>query len=197
MIKLCTWFPSTPLEVIETLLPPDLGHSALIVADENGGETYISYWPEPDTLVGMITHHFIPPPSRDPQSYDEEIDRDGHYMCRPAEQFDEIEGLDERRIVAGWQTLKDSHYDIRHWNCSDVTRFLILHAMDTKYFEEIQDAAKLALADLTEIRDFKQVRAIAEYLGTREFIDTRPSDVVYIVSVYRRLREIEQETATD
>jgi hypothetical protein len=184
---LYTWFPSTPLEVITLGLFPDLGHSTLQAIDSNRLETYVSFWPDPATLVGTVTHHFQPPPTRFPPSYATEIEPTGHYMQRPSEESDIIEGLDESRIVTGWRKLQDAHYDIRHWNCSDVTKFLILHAMEERYFEFMQVAARLTAADMSEISSFQQVRAIVHYLATRKYMDSRPSDVAHIARVYNRI----------
>ena len=187
MVTLYTWFPSTPVEVITLGLLPDLGHSTLQVVDESGSETYVSFWPDPSTLVGTFTHHFHSPPTRFPPTYADEIDPAGRYMRRPSEESDIIEGLDEKRIVTGWKALSDSHYDIRHWNCSDVTKFLILHAMDERYYEFLEVAARLTVTDMTKISSFQQVRAIAQFLATRNYMSTRPSDVTHLARVYNRI----------
>ncbi len=197
MVTLYTWLPSTPLEMIAMRRLPDLGHSSLQVIVSDGHETYISYWPELTGIIGMVTHHFHPPKQRDPSTIAEEIKADGDYMGRPPEERTEIEGLDETRIIKGWEVLRDSHYDLQHWNCSDVTRFLILHAMAAKYHAEIAESSQISLETLSEISNFQEVREVGEYLATRYFIDTRPGDVVLLANAYTRLRYIEQETATD
>jgi hypothetical protein len=189
MVTLYTWFPSTPAEQIEFVLPPDLGHSALQVIGDSGLEAYVSFWPDPKTLAGAFAHRFAVPPSRFPLSYLEEIDPKGHFMRRPSAVSDCIEGLDETLIVRGWQFLRESHFDIRYWNCSDVTKLLILHAMDERYFVHLQDAARLTTADLSTISSVQEVRGIVRYLATRNFIDSRPDDVVHLVRVYNRTRE--------
>ena len=188
MVTLHSWFPPTPFDLIKLVLPPDFGHSTLQVVDDESNETYVSFWPEPATLAGEFAHHFRVPAERFPSTYTVEIDPAGHYMRRPSDENDQIEGLDTARIASAWKFLAQAHYDLQHWNCANVTKFLILYAMDEKYFFHLEDAARLTAADMREISNFQQVRAIVRYLATRNVIDTRPDDVVHLVQVYNRLR---------
>ena len=188
MVTLYTWFPSTPIEMVELGLLPDFGHSALQVIDDLGKETYASFWPGSTTIAGELTHHFVLPTSRYPATYLEEIDPHGHFMLRESERADKIEGLVEARILEAWEFLKSGSYDIRYWNCSDVTKLLILYAMDGAIFVRMQDAARLTVSDMRAVGSLQDLRAVLRYLATSTFIDSRPDDVVRLARVYNSVR---------
>lgn len=188
MVTLYTWFPSSPRVVFNHRTPPDFGHSTLQVIDESGKETYVSFWPELDSLYEKVSHLVHHRPLRYPPTYALEIDPDSAYMRREAERSDRLEGLSEERIVAGWRMLLGSHYDVRHWNCSNITRFLILYSMDPGYFLDLQEAAKLSRDAMTDISNLGDVAVLMETLATRGFIDSVPEDTVALAETYNALR---------
>ncbi len=188
MVTLYTWFPSSPRLVFMHRMPPDFGHSTLQVIDENGQETYVSFWPELDSLYEKVTHPVHPRPQRYPSKYAMEIDPELSYMRREAERSDRLEGLSEERIIGGWQMLRHSRYDVKHWNCSNITRFLILHAMDPAYFLDLQEAAKLSRDSMTDISNLGDVAALMEALATRGFIDSVPEDTVALAEAYNAVQ---------
>jgi hypothetical protein len=175
-------------------LLPDLGHSSLQVVDGTTVTAYASFWPDPSSFVGEFTHHFHLPPTHYPVDYVDEVRHDGYWMRRKAENELTLEGLDEQRIIASWEKLSTCDYDIRHWNCSDVTKFLILHSMDEKHHAQMEHSAKLTRADLHAIRSFTDVRLIVQYLATKDFIDTRPGDTLVIATEYNRIWREDEKT---
>jgi hypothetical protein len=187
MVTLFTWYP------IQSPGHPDLGHSAMSVEDGSQTLAYVSFWPEPDTLAGEIGHFFRPAPSRFPQTYQAEIDPASTYMMRPADESDMIAGLDEAKLIVAWQSVMDSRFDILHWNCSDVTKYCFLHALDKQYHDRMVRITGLTLEDLRMIGTVQEFRGLVRYLATRRFIDSRPQDIAFLVRKYNALRAAEQE----
>jgi len=59
VVHLYIWKPTTLADVVDAYIMPDLGHASLEVVDERTGDaTYISYWPEIESLVGEVTQIF-------------------------------------------------------------------------------------------------------------------------------------------
>src|SRR5215468_1939041 len=109
---------------------PDLGHASLEVVDERTGDaTYISYWPEIESLIGEVTQVFKHRKHRNPASYAQECDPNDAYLQRPDDAHETLRGLDEARILNDWQSLQDSKYDVLRWNCSSLVKYLLLAAM--------------------------------------------------------------------
>jgi hypothetical protein len=191
MVSLYTWFPTTPADVVAYRKPPDFGHSALQTSAPNGHMTYASFWPEPESLIGKLSHFLKEPPDRCPSDYTTEIDPDGDYLRRPADRIDQLDGLDETRIAALWPEMCSETYDVRTWNCSSLTRFLILRGMDRRYYERVKGASGLSIEDMEQISDFKELVAIVDYLACKSVIETTPGDVVKLAEAYQRVRSEE------
>jgi hypothetical protein len=122
MVILYTWLPdpAAPLKGHA----PDLGHSSLEV-----GDLYISFWPEKNSLTGMLTTLIKGRSSRQPTSYEEEIRPENGFMQRPADFADGLPELDEMTIAARWQELQDTDFDANSYNCSHLNRDLLASAL--------------------------------------------------------------------
>lgn len=107
---LFTWIPNPN---VGEGPPTDLGHSSLQI-----GGLYVSFWPEMDSLIGVLIQPGHPRGQRNPRSYLDECDPDGPFMRRPPEFVDRLEGLSFERMRARWNELADSPYDPRTANCS-------------------------------------------------------------------------------
>lgn len=186
MTTLYTWVPTPPPVLIADRIVPDVGHSALEITDGGGRQVaYVSFWPERESLIGELTRRVKPRKTRHPSCYAEESDPAAGFMQRPAEFMDRIApGLDEERMAAAWQAIVESQYDFLHWNCSNVTRFLITRAMAPADYDAIQEAATLTGDDLRHISGPDGLREIFRYLATSRFIDCRPDDVRRLVHAF-------------
>lgn len=181
MATLYTWLPTVGHG------HPDFGHSALEIPATRGA-CYVSFWPEPNTLLGAITHYLRPAPSRCPDSYDEEVAADGPFMRRAADERDDVDGLDNDAMAAAWASLNGSHFSVRRWNCSDVAKFLIIHGMESRYYQAMEAALDLTSGQMEKISRFQREPDLLAELEELKFIDTRPEEVAQIVRIYRRYR---------
>src|SRR6478672_7418362 len=95
VIHLYLWKPTRLADVVREGIMPDLGHASIEVVDERTGDaTYISYWPEIESLIGEVTQAFKHRKKRNPDSYAQESDPDDAYMQRPGEAHTTLYGLD-------------------------------------------------------------------------------------------------------
>src|SRR3954464_8583811 len=93
MVTLYTWVPK-PVEALQAGAVPDLGHCAI-----QAGETYASFWPEVDSLIGQVTSALAPREARNPTSYAAEMAEDEPYMRRPADHAEVFDGLNETAVA--------------------------------------------------------------------------------------------------
>jgi hypothetical protein len=72
MVRLYIWKPTKASEVLGEGLMPDFGHAAMEVVDEaTGRATYMSFWPELESLVGVATRPWKRREKRNPSTYEE------------------------------------------------------------------------------------------------------------------------------
>lgn len=118
MVILHTWGPdpTAPLKGHS----PDLGHSALQI-----GETYASFWPQNDSLVGTLVSLIKRRTARQPVTYAEEIEPEKGFMQRPSDFRDRLMELNEAAMLARWKELERSEWDANSYNCSHVARDLL------------------------------------------------------------------------
>jgi hypothetical protein len=184
MVILHTWLPTTPRSVLEGIRP-DAGHSSLeIINDEANLVSYISYWPEPESLIGHMTELLKPRPHRHPETYALECDPSVGYMQRPSDHSDELHGLDEDIMIELWTAIRDTKYDLMHWNCSNISKLLILSAIDPTYHKNLETAAYCSPEDLQKISGPDDLFDKITYLATSPFIDCRPEDVRRMIEAY-------------
>jgi hypothetical protein len=194
MVTLFTWMPAPTQMVLTSGKMPDIGHSALAVTTDDGQAAYISFWPETDSLIGRITALWAPRPTRSPESYAQESDPDAPYLQRPADYVETLLGLAERRLIRGWDALKDGDYDAAQWNCSHVTRCLLTMAMgatdhaclvatgaltDDGAWEMAEDAdlaARLSLIAASRVADCTPLAVRALALAYQSLAATEASD---------------------
>lgn len=131
MTILYTWIPK-PVEAVEAGALPDLGHSALQVDD-----TYVSFWPEVDSVVGQVTSALKPRPYRNPRTYREESDPHAPFLQRAADYVDEISGAAAPPMLAAWKELHDAPYDFRTRNCSHVVRSVLRAGLTAATCEQL------------------------------------------------------------
>jgi hypothetical protein len=188
MVTLYTWIPLPPHEAVPRSVLADFGHSVMEVMQDGETRAYVSFWPEKESLVGELTHRWKPRATRHPTSYTQESDPNGAFMQRPAEIRDEIDGLNEATIIEGWQTLQESPYDFLRWNCSNMTRFLLVRAIAPDVFAAIRDAAKLSPKDMEHIQGIGDLREKIRYFATAPLLTCRPDDVHRLVQAYKAYR---------
>jgi hypothetical protein len=185
MVTLYTWIPLMPHEAVPRSVLADFGHSVMEVTRDGETRAYVSFWPEKESLVGELTYRWKPRSTRHPTNYAEESDLHGAFMQRPAEYHDEITGLDEESIIEARQTIQNSAYDVRRWNCSNVTRFLLVRAMAPDAFVAIRDAAKLSPKQLQQIQGVGDLREKIRFFATASLLTCRPDDVRRLVQAYK------------
>jgi hypothetical protein len=184
MVILHTWLPATPQSVLAGVRP-DAGHSSLeVINDEGNLVSYISFWPEPESLIGHMTQILKPRAQRHPATYATECDVNNGYMQRPADHSDELYGLDEAVMVDLWTAIRDTNYDLMHWNCSNICKLLILSAIDPSYHKKLETAAVCSSEDLAKIASTEDFLEKLRYLATSPFIDCRPDDVRRMMEAY-------------
>jgi hypothetical protein len=185
MTRLYIWKPNTLPEMLTNGIMPDVGHAAMEVVAPNGDAGYISYWPETESLLGRAIAPFKPRETRHPSSYAQECDPEQGYMQRPADYEEDLtEGLDEERILRLWPQLRDSEYDLRSWNCSNVIKYLLIGAVPREDREAIAEACACSAEDLRHVTDVDDFKVVLTYLSTSRFIDCRPDDVRRLAHTY-------------
>ena len=162
---------------------PDIGHSALEVTGEDGGlRAYASFWPERDSLIGIITQFWKHRQERNPASYSQEVDPQEGYMQRPADHADQVFGLDEDTVVRLWESLRDSEYDFLKWNCASLCKLLILASAPAR-----DDAAKefaLSASEIARLSDPDELLAALRALATSPFIISHPEELRRLAEAY-------------
>lgn len=188
MIKLHTWLPLMPNAIFEGLRP-DAGHSSMEIITDSGAQlAYVSYWPEQESFLGEITQLMKPRPRRHPSTYSQEIDPTIGYMQRPSDYVDDVMGLDEEAMTELWSAIEDTKYDLRHWNCSNVSRALILCSFDTVHQKQLLDASGCSPKENAKIAQIKDPLEKLRYLATSQFVDCCPEDVRRMLDVSEKLR---------
>jgi hypothetical protein len=195
MVTLYTWLPPSPEQLLRRHLLPDLGHSALSVQSEGSGSTcYVSFWPERESLVGEATRPWKPRGTRHPVSYAQESSREGGFMQRPADFADPLHGLDEERILEGWEELGDKHYVLETFNCSNVTHALLAAAMPPRLYALLREAGDALPEELGVLEHVTAVRFRLRRLLLHKFTSEQPLEVRRIALAYQRLASETQET---
>lgn len=82
--------------------------------------------------------------------------------------------------------LKASEYDLRHWNCSNVCKFLLLNGINPRFHREILEAAACTPEELFHSEDPNDLLPRLRILATSPFIDCRPDDLRRIVGAYNK-----------
>lgn len=189
MITLYTWAPTAPVTILQPGVSPDIGHSSMWVRNAETGDAgvYMSFWPEKESLIGVITQLWKPRETRNPVSYAQEIDPNSGFMRRPADHTSELEGLDEVRVLHLWERFGESRYDFLKWNCSSVCRLLLLSATPPKLREAMRSAMACSVEEVAQMWETGEREDIAErlrYLSTSAFIDCRPDDLKRAAAAY-------------
>jgi hypothetical protein len=185
MVKLYTWGPTTPDKVLEQTIAPDVGHSALeVVGADGSSRLYASFWPERDSLIGRVMQFWKDRPTRNPASYAQESASDGGYMQRPADETDEITGLDEDIIVRLWQQLKGSEYDFFRWNCASVCKLLLLSAIPAPLRSRLEEAQNFDADRIARASSAEELKALMQDLSTSPIIDSHPADLRRLAEAY-------------
>jgi hypothetical protein len=185
MVRLYIWKPTKASEVLGEGLMPDFGHAAMEVVDEaTGRATYMSFWPELESLVGVATRPWKRREKRNPSTYEEESDPEAGFMQRPADAIETLHGLNEARILREWQRLQDSEFHVRSWNCSNVSKYLLIRSMPPEDYARIADAASCTMEDMNQIRADDELQEVLRHLASASFIDCRPEDVLRMVIAY-------------
>ena len=185
MVKLYTWGPTTPETVLGNTIAPDIGHAALeVIPEDTRPGTYVSFWPERDSLIGRVTSLWKKRPVRNPTSYAQEIAPDDGFMQRPADQEDQIAGLDEGVIADLWQKLQKSEYDFLKWNCASVCKLLILSALPARLHPALQEVMGALPAHLAQIGRVEDLQAALHELASSPFIDSHPEELRKIAEAY-------------
>jgi hypothetical protein len=166
-----------------------------IIADDGSLLAYVSYWPEPGTLIGDITQIMKPRPQRHPATYSQEIDPDIGYMQRPSDFTDGVDGLDEDTVIELWTSIEDTGYDLLHWNCSNVVKVLILSSFDPVQREQLLEVAGCTPDDLAKISGTQDTFEKLRYLATSPFIDCRPEDVRRMLQAFAELKRTTESFA--
>lgn len=191
MIILYTWAPVSPVTLLQPGVSPDIGHSAIEVrggsAASEDSSVYMSFWPELESLIGVVTQLWKPRTVRNPASYAQEIDPDDGYMQRLADNVTELDGLDEEKMRHLWERFGESKYDFLKWNCSSVCRLLLLSATPPHLREAMRAAMACSLEDVAQLWGAGEMADVAErlrYLSTSAFIDCRPDDLKRAAAAY-------------
>jgi hypothetical protein len=133
MVTLYTWVPK-PVEALQAGSAPDLGHTAL-----QAGDTYASFWPELDSLIGRVTSALCPREVRSPNSYAEETAPEQPYMSRPADHSEIFDGFNEAAMARRWGEVAEDAYDFAKRNCSHVGLELIQAGLAAEAAEQLQE----------------------------------------------------------
>jgi hypothetical protein len=167
---------------------PDFGHSALWVgSDGSGPSSYVSFWPERESLVGAATRPWKPRETRHPASYRQEADRDGAYMQRPADFSDPLRGLDEARLHDGWEAFRDKPYVLETFNCSNVTHTLLAAAMPRSLYARLRDEGDALPEELGILDHATAVSMHLRKLLLHKFASERPLQVRLFALTYEKL----------
>ena len=126
MVILYTWAPDPAAPIAGH--SPDLGHTSLQV-----DSVYASFWPQKDSLVGAIVSLLTHRTRRQPGSYPEEIQPENGFMQRPATHTDELTGLDEAKMLAQWEEVRNTDFDGNTHNCSHVARDLLAAGLPPEF----------------------------------------------------------------
>lgn len=167
---------------------PDLGHSSLLVQDDNRvlEDVYCSFWPELDSTLRRVIGLWKNRTVRFPASYAEECDPEAGFMQRPADFIVPLDGLREDRIRRGWAQLKNSDFHVISWNCANVAECLLIAAMERERYNRIQDAVECKLDDLDKARmDADEMGSVLEYLAESKLIGCHPEDVHRLAVAYK------------
>jgi hypothetical protein len=171
--------------VVDAHIMPDLGHASLEVVDERTGDaTYISYWPEIESLIGEVTQVFKHRKHRNPASYAQESDPNDAYLQRPDDDHETLRGLDEARIVNDWQSLQDSKYDMLRWNCSSLVKYLLLAAMSKPDYTRIAPLTHCSDEDTENVTGSEALLERVGQLSLSKFVDCTPEDMYRIGLAY-------------
>lgn len=185
MVTLYIWKPTTVETVVEQGIVPDVGHAAMGVWADNGeARAYVSFWPETESVIGVVSQLWKPRTTRHPLSYAQESATDEAFMQRPADYEVSLEGLNEEVIVRLWQELAESKYDFLQWNCSNVCKFLLVCGVPLPYRTQMQEAMALCPDDFTCIDSEDSTLEKLRFLSTSPFIDCRPEDLKRAADVY-------------
>jgi hypothetical protein len=185
VVHLYLWKPTSLAEVVDAHIMPDLGHASLeVVAEQTGDVTYMSYWPEIESLLGEVTQAFKHRQHRNPVSYDQESDPNDSYMQRPPEAHTTLYGLDKRRILNDWAALQDSKYDALRWNCSSVCKYLLLAAMSKDDYIRVAPLANCSDEDAENVGGSAALLERIGQLSLSRFVDCTPEDVFRIALAY-------------
>jgi hypothetical protein len=197
MVTVYTWLPTPPLNVITERLMPDLGHSSLLVHDDTGikEDIYCSFWPEMESPIRNFIRFWKNDQIRLPNNYEEESDPAAGFMQRPADSIVPVRGLQEERIRRGWEHIKHMPYDLTTWNCSNVSQYLLVAAMEQDRYDRIQHAVECTLADLERSQmDSDEIGSVLRYLATSKLIACRPEDVHRLAVAYDTTFSLTEET---
>jgi hypothetical protein len=185
VVHIYLWKPTSLTDVVGAGIMPDLGHASLEVVDEaTGVATYISYWPEIDSLLGEVTQAFKHRKKRNPSSYAQDSDPDDGYLQRPADAHGTLRGLDERRILSDWRSLQDSKYDTLKWNCSSLCKYLLLAAMPREDYARVAPLANCSDEDAEDVGGGGAILERIGRLSLSTFVDCTPEDVFHIALAY-------------
>ncbi len=200
VVQLYIWRPTSILTIVEQGILPDLGHAALEVVGTEEPLCYVSFWPEMDSPVGQMTNLLKPRLDRNPISYAQECDPTDGYMQRPADFVESVVGLNEEKIIRGWQRLQNVKYDFLHWNCSNVVKFLTIRGMSREDQERLREYVGCSDRNLEDVNeeatDFTDTNESLEVLTERlrrlaltDFIRCIPEDLLELVQALRASRE--------
>jgi hypothetical protein len=181
MITLHTWLPPPPESVIDGQVGPDMGHSSLEIRDDSGNERYVSYWPETDTLLGRLLHPLKPRKQRNPETYEEEASPEAGFMQRESDSSEPVEGVDAERMYTAWCGLKDTPYDLPKWNCSTLTRFLIITSMNPELYGSIVSGSEYKEEELASGATIQNVGDAIRAFAASHLVDCCPEDVQKLV----------------
>ena len=168
-----------------------------VLGSQNELIAYVSFWPEPESLIGQVTQILKARPQRRPATYEQEIDTEVGYMQRPSDFTDEVDGLDEETIVELWNTVQDTSYDLRHWNCSNICKLLIISSLDITEAEDLKLVTGCTPDDLDALHGTVDSLERLRYLATSQFIDCRPEDVRRTVEAYLILKKSLRDTCAE
>ena len=181
MITLHTWLPAPPEAVIDGQVGPDIGHSSIEIKAEDGKETYISYWPETETLLGRLLQPLKPRKQRHPSSYEEESSLEAGYMQRESDFSEEVPAVEISRLAVGWESIKETPYDLPKWNCSTVTRFLIITSMDPTFYGRIVSGSDYKEEELASGVTIENIGDVIRAFAASHLTDCCPEDVQRLV----------------
>ncbi len=189
MVTVYTWLPNSPTVILTEGLMPDLGHSSLLVHDDNGEQEdlYCSFWPEMDSVLRRVINLWKNRVVRFPASYAEDCDEETGFMQRPADFIDHLTGLREDRIRHGWERLKHGDFSVVSWNCANVSECLLIASIERDFYESIQEAVECRLDDLDKDKiDSDEMDGVLDYLAESDLIGCHPEEVHRLAVAYSR-----------